>query len=265
MNEDGERFSVEHAAERFRAHLQLAGIDRPELFEDSDERQQVRAHDTRSTLITVALANGRSETWVADRTGHRSSIMIQRYRRATRTFAELGLGELACLAEALPELGGKGTEQGGYGTATPKTKVKSVTWPRGEMADAVDLKGALGRGNGGEPGKLLGKSEGGGDGSTRLERGCDDSEGARGDSIGGSGAGGERLGEGERGASVRAMLLVQLGEGLAAAVAAGDVETARVAHEAIGRLLGGPALSQSDAAAEVLDLARERERERRGR
>ncbi|WP_437753060.1 hypothetical protein [Sorangium sp. So ce1389] len=52
VNEEGDRFGVEHAAERFRAHLQLAGIDRPELFEDSDERQQVRAHDTRSTFIT---------------------------------------------------------------------------------------------------------------------------------------------------------------------------------------------------------------------
>lgn len=70
--------------------------------EDSDERQQVRAHDTRSTFITGALANGRSETWVADRTGHRSSVMIQRYRRAVRTFAELGLGELASLAQAIP-------------------------------------------------------------------------------------------------------------------------------------------------------------------
>ncbi|WP_437765366.1 tyrosine-type recombinase/integrase [Sorangium sp. So ce281] len=39
VNEDGERFRVEHAAERLRSHLQLAGIDRPELFEDSDERQ----------------------------------------------------------------------------------------------------------------------------------------------------------------------------------------------------------------------------------
>ncbi|KYF89597.1 hypothetical protein BE17_14580 [Sorangium cellulosum] len=79
----------------------------PGAFRGSDEPQQVRAHDTRSTFITVALANGRSEIWVADRTGHRSSIMVQRYRRAARTFAELGLGELASLAEALPELGGK--------------------------------------------------------------------------------------------------------------------------------------------------------------
>ncbi|WP_437894240.1 hypothetical protein [Sorangium sp. So ce124] len=65
-----------------------------------------------------------------------------------------------------------------------------------------------------------------------------------------------------RTASVRATLLVQLGEGLAAAVAAGDVETARVAHEAIGRLLGGPAF-QGEVAVDVVNLARERER--RGR
>lgn len=116
------RPSVERAAERFRAHLQLAGIDRPELFEDSDERQQVRAHDTRSTFITVALANGRSEAWVADRTGHRSSIMIQRYRRASRTFAELGLGELASLADASPELGEKSAEWPAAGMMRSRSK-----------------------------------------------------------------------------------------------------------------------------------------------
>ncbi|AUX35547.1 uncharacterized protein SOCE836_077410 [Sorangium cellulosum] len=195
VDEDGDLCSVEHAAERFRAHLQLAGIDRPELFEDSEERQQVGAHDARSTFITVAPANGQSETWVTDRTGHRSFAMIQRYRRAARTFTEPGLGELASLAEALPELGGRGrptgegTEEGEGGTVRRKLLAISIAWPRGEMADAVDLKGALGRGNGGDGAKLLGKSEGGGDGSTRLDSGCDDSEGACGDSIRGSGAG----------------------------------------------------------------------------
>ncbi|WCQ94785.1 integrase [Sorangium sp. Soce836] len=127
VNEDGDRFSVEHAAERFRAHLQLAGIDRPELFEGSAERQQVRAHDTRFTFITVALANGRSETWVADRTGRRSSVMSQRHRQAARTFAELGLGELASLAEAIPELGGKasGIASGGGGAEQVEAIISS--------------------------------------------------------------------------------------------------------------------------------------------
>jgi integrase len=42
---------------------------------------------------TLSLANNRTEAWVADRTGHKSSAMINRYRRAARHAAELGLGE----------------------------------------------------------------------------------------------------------------------------------------------------------------------------
>ena len=60
-------------------------------------------HDLRATFVTVSLANGKTETWVADRTGHRSGAMINRYRRAARTWAELGLGSLAPLDEAIPE------------------------------------------------------------------------------------------------------------------------------------------------------------------
>ncbi|WP_437523421.1 hypothetical protein WME79_34050 [Sorangium sp. So ce726] len=62
---------------------------------------------------------------------------------------------------------------------------------------------------------------------------------------------------------MRATLLVQLGEGLRAAIVAGDVEAARVAHDAIGRLLGALTPPQDEVAADVLDLARERDR--RGR
>ncbi|MGK4000644.1 hypothetical protein [Sorangium sp. So ce1024] len=45
-------------------------------------------------------------------------------------------------------------------------------------------------------------------------------------------------------------------EGMRAALAAGDVEAARIAHEAIGRLLGAPG---ADAAG-IIDLAAERVR-----
>jgi integrase len=92
-----------HGADRYRDHL-AAGIDRPVLFEKSKARQSIRIHDTRATFITVSLANGKSETWVQDRTGHKSSIMINRYRRAARTAAELGLGELRPLDQTIPEL-----------------------------------------------------------------------------------------------------------------------------------------------------------------
>ena len=79
-------------------------MDRTALFEKSDTRLPIRAHDLRGTFVTVALANGKTEAWVADRTGHRSSQMINTYRRTARTYAELGLGELEPMVEAIPEL-----------------------------------------------------------------------------------------------------------------------------------------------------------------
>ena len=45
----------------------------------------------------------RTEAWVTDRTGHRSSEMIYRYKRAARTAAELDLGWFSPLDEAIPE------------------------------------------------------------------------------------------------------------------------------------------------------------------
>src|SRR5436305_11394644 len=68
------------------------------------ERMQIRVHDLRGTFVTLALANGKSESWISDRTGHRSSQMIARYKRNARTFAELHLGTLAALNAAIPEL-----------------------------------------------------------------------------------------------------------------------------------------------------------------
>lgn len=85
-------------------HLELAGVDRPELFEHNEKRRRVNIHALRATFVTLSLANGKSEAWVQDRTGHRSSVMVNRYRRVARTAAELRLGGLAPLHEALPEV-----------------------------------------------------------------------------------------------------------------------------------------------------------------
>ncbi len=91
-------------AEMLRDALTAAGVKRTQLFEDTDERQQLRAHDLRATFVTLGLAAGRTESWVTDRTGHRSSQMLARYKRAARTVAELGLGVLRPLSDAIPEL-----------------------------------------------------------------------------------------------------------------------------------------------------------------
>lgn len=90
-----------HLARLLRAGLKAAGVKREELFMTTEARHQLRAHDLRATFITLALAANRSEQWVADRTGHKSSSMIQRYRRPARTAAELGLGEMGDLAVEL--------------------------------------------------------------------------------------------------------------------------------------------------------------------
>lgn len=94
-------------AKTFRTHLRMIGLEqeRPELFETTAERQQIRVHDLRGTFVTCALASGKSEAWIADRTGHRSSIMIARYKRTARTWAEAGIaGDLTPLCDALPEV-----------------------------------------------------------------------------------------------------------------------------------------------------------------
>ncbi len=97
-------FDEAHLALRFRAHLAAAGVERGELFERTAKRRPIRTHDLRATFVTLSLAAGKTEAWVADRTGHRSSVMINRYRRAARTAAELELGELTPLDRAIPEL-----------------------------------------------------------------------------------------------------------------------------------------------------------------
>ncbi len=104
INERGKPIQENHAARRYREHLMLARITRGILYERTTMRQPIRAHDTRATFVTISLANGKSEAWVMDRTGHKSSLMINRYRRAARTAAELHLGDLKPLHEAIPEL-----------------------------------------------------------------------------------------------------------------------------------------------------------------
>lgn len=91
-------------AENLREGLKAAGVTRPQLFEKSEKRLALRVHDLRATFVTVSLALGKTEAWVTDRTGHRSSQMIYEYKRQARTFAELNLGPLKPLCDAIPEL-----------------------------------------------------------------------------------------------------------------------------------------------------------------
>ncbi len=100
----GRLISGDKAAARLRRYARRAGLDRSQLFERTDVRLPLRIHDLRATFVTTSLAQGRSEVWVTDRTGHRSSAMVFTYKRASRSFKELNLGPLSPLHESIPEL-----------------------------------------------------------------------------------------------------------------------------------------------------------------
>ena len=110
-----------------------------ELFEGSETRQRFRAHDLRGTFVTVALATGKTETWVSDRTGHGGHSMIERYRRKARTW---NLGGLAPLYAAIPELAG---------TEPPVRIPRGFTARVAKLADAADLGSAAARHKGSSP------------------------------------------------------------------------------------------------------------------
>lgn len=91
----------QNAANQFRDDLLASGVDRPELFENSDVRQPVRAHDLRATFVVLNKAAGRTDTWIMDRTGHLTSNMLQAYDRPSRRVAEMVLGPLGPLDRLL--------------------------------------------------------------------------------------------------------------------------------------------------------------------
>jgi len=92
------------AADLFRQALLAAKVDRAELHNaPSRMRRPVRLHDLRASMVTVALANGRTEEEVRRRTGHTSSA-LDKYRRVAGTLRELNLGDWTPLDLAIPEL-----------------------------------------------------------------------------------------------------------------------------------------------------------------
>jgi len=104
-DETGTVVGVKQSAELFREHLKLARVARVELHTKTKDSLPVRVHDLRALFVTASLAEGKPETWIRDRTGHKTLSMLDRYRRQARMFEELNLGSLVPLDAGIPELG----------------------------------------------------------------------------------------------------------------------------------------------------------------
>jgi integrase len=133
------------AAELLRKDLLAAKQDRAELHDTtSPMRRQVRLHDLRASMVTIGLANGRSEEWIRRRTGHTSSA-LERYRRVAGTLRELTLGDWAPLDRAIPELAAACAENAAANAAAEqskptrkKSKSSTVSTSRGDWIRTSD-------------------------------------------------------------------------------------------------------------------------------
>jgi hypothetical protein len=93
-------------ATELRADLKTAKITRSILFEeDAPNVEPLRFHDLRSTFCTWARREGKSDTWISERTGHEpTGDMINRYDRGAQTLADLDYAPFPDVSRAVPEL-----------------------------------------------------------------------------------------------------------------------------------------------------------------
>lgn len=126
-------------ARALRRDLKTAMVQRTQLFSESAERKRIRGHDLRATFVTINLANGKTETWISDRTGHKSSQMISKYRRLARSHAELCLGDLVPLVSAIPEL----TSEHARAPGSSKKRVRTNGHSNGHVETEIEREAVI--------------------------------------------------------------------------------------------------------------------------
>ena len=71
---------------------------------DEENIEPLRFHDLRATFTTWARRAQRPDAWIAERTGHQTQEMIDRYARAAQTLADLRYEPFPEISGAIPEL-----------------------------------------------------------------------------------------------------------------------------------------------------------------
>jgi hypothetical protein len=89
-----------HASEILRAHLRLAGVTRPELFQDDETNKNIRFHDLRSTGLTWLALRGDDPLKIQYRAGHQDFEMTQVYIRTAENLRTTG----EAIGDLFPEL-----------------------------------------------------------------------------------------------------------------------------------------------------------------
>ena len=103
-----------------RKDLRRVGVTREILFSDAPNVQALRFHDFRSTFCTWARRAGKSDVWIAERTGHRlTGAMIDRYTRQAQTLEDLDYEPFPDISVAIPELAAASTAPSNARTRSP--------------------------------------------------------------------------------------------------------------------------------------------------
>jgi len=101
--DDGMPLNLDHMASRIREDLAAAGINRARLFDQGTNTLRFGTHAFRHSFTTRSLANGKTDDWVRQRTGH-TTDQLMTYRESAKSLEELSLGDVLPLSEALPEM-----------------------------------------------------------------------------------------------------------------------------------------------------------------
>jgi len=121
-------------AQVLRADLRTVGVTRAILFSDAANVEPLRFHDCRSTFCTWARRAGRSDAWIAERTGHRlSGTMIDRYTRQAQTLEDLDYDAFPDLSVAVAELRPAGARTKPRGRRRPSAS--AITPPDATSTD----------------------------------------------------------------------------------------------------------------------------------
>ncbi|HEY3235879.1 MAG TPA: tyrosine-type recombinase/integrase [Polyangiaceae bacterium] len=103
VDENGSALNVDHMSTKVRTHLRRAGVARERLFTKGTNTLRFGTHGFRHSFTTRSLANGKTDDWVRQRTGHTTDQLLT-YREPSKSLTELNLGEVQPLINAIPEL-----------------------------------------------------------------------------------------------------------------------------------------------------------------